>query len=91
MMAIDKDARFPDDMKKRYPKHLLPLRQNTMKDKGFYMWTVERSKGKLAFFLFLIVMVVIFFMLFNIWPLWLKIALWYISFYLLILLVIKEN
>lgn len=58
-----------------------------MTDKGFYLWKIEKSKGKLAFMLFLVILLVIAFMLFNIWPLWLKIALWYFSFYLLMFLV----
>ncbi len=61
-----------------------------MLDKGFYIWNVEKSKGKLAFMLMLVVVIVIAFLLFNIWPLWLKIALWYCSFYLLMFLVILK-
>jgi len=58
-----------------------------MQDKGFYIWKVEKSKGKLTMMLMLVVVIVVAFLLFNIWPLWLKIALWYFSFYLLMFLV----
>lgn len=91
MQGTLKDPRFPTEMKRKYPKHLIPVNgpMNKMVDKGlFYFWTVEPQKSRLVFFLALVVIIVIAFMLFNIWPLWLKIALWYFSFYLLMLLVI---
>lgn len=56
-------------------------------EKGFYSWNIPKPRGKLAFFLFLGFMLAIAFMLFHLWPLWLKIGIWYFSFYLLIVLV----
>jgi hypothetical protein len=92
MSGSIKDPRFPDDIKRKYPKHIALLNGpiNRMVDKGFfYVWTVEKPQGKIMLYLALAVVVVIAFMLFNIWPLWLKIGIWYVSFYLLMVLVIK--
>lgn len=90
MAPLARNPRFPEEGNKKYPKHLLyfpPQAMPKMADKGFYMFNYERSHGKLAFLLFLVVLLVIAFMLFNIWPLWLKIGIWYVSFYLLVVLV----
>lgn len=91
MVALDRHPGFPDEAKKKYPKHLNTATHSNsrMKDSGFYMWQLERSTGKLALLLGLGITIVIAFMLFNIWPLWLKIGLWYFSFYTLIILVSK--
>jgi signal transduction histidine kinase len=51
------------------------------------MWNVPKPRGKLALFLLIGVLIAIAFMLFNLWPLWLKIGIWYFSFYTLIVLV----
>jgi hypothetical protein len=56
-------------------------------EKGFYSWNIPKPRGKLAFFLFLGFLLAIAFMLFHLWPLWLKIGIWYFSFYTLIVLV----
>lgn len=77
-------------MNKKYPKSLLffPAHARpTMTDKGFYMFNLERSHKKLAILLTGAIIIVIAFMLFSIWPLWLKIGIWYVSFYLLIVMV----
>jgi translocation protein SEC62 len=58
-----------------------------MADKGFYMFNLERSYKKLAILLIAVIVIVIAFMLFSIWPLWLKIGIWYVSFYLLVVMV----
>ena len=58
-----------------------------MTEKGFYMFNLERSNSKLAILLFAVILIVIAFMLFSIWPLWLKIAIWYVSFYMLVVMV----
>ena len=62
-----------------------------MTEKGFYMWKIGKPHGKLALFLTLAVIVVIAFMCINIWPMWLKIAIWYVSFYALVFLVYHSN
>ena len=89
LRALERDPRVESELKKKYPKFLLPARPqfNKFTDKGFYTWQIEKPRGKLAFLLFMGIMLVIVFMLFNIWPLWIKIGLWYFSFYTLIVLV----
>ena len=91
LVPLMRDPRFKEEEKKKYPKHLYPAKGGAlrMNDKGFYFWQVEKSTGKHAFFLVMLVVVMITFLLFNIWPLWLKIGLWYFSFYTLVILVIK--
>jgi len=89
LVPLMRDPRFKEEEKKKYPKHLYPAKGVAlrMNDKGFYYWQVEKSTGKHAFFLVMLVLGMITFLLFNIWPLWLKIGLWYFSFYTLVILV----
>jgi Translocation protein Sec62 len=47
---------------------------------------IPKPRGKLALFLLIGFIIAIAFMLFNLWPMWLKIGIWYVSFYLLIFL-----
>ena len=47
---------------------------------------IPKPRGKLALFLLIGFIIAIAFMLFNLWPMWLKIGIWYASFYLLIFL-----
>jgi translocation protein SEC62 len=77
------------EARKKYPKFIVPARLQFQKmaDKGFYMWNVPKPRGKLALFLFIGVIIAIAFMLFHLWPMWLKIGIWYFSFYTLIVLV----
>jgi hypothetical protein len=91
LTPFEKIPGLDSDAKKRYPKFLMPAKPVNSKfsEKGFYMWNIPKPRGKLAFFLFLGVIIVIAFMLFSIWPLWLKIGLWYFSFYTLIILVFQ--
>lgn len=53
-----------------------------------YMVIEKEDKGSQSFYLILLVIVVIGMMCFRLWPLWLKKAIWYISFYLLVFLVV---
>jgi hypothetical protein len=91
LSPLERHPNVASEAKKKYPKYLIPARPGASKftDKGFYTWNVPKPKGKLAFFLFIGIMIVIAFMLFSIWPLWIKIGLWYFSFYTLIFLVRK--
>jgi hypothetical protein len=86
LIALDRDSRFKDEAKKKYPKHLMPCRPQFL-EKGFYSWNVPKPRGKLALFLFIGFIIAIAIMLFHIWPMWLKIGIWYFSFYTLIFLV----
>lgn len=78
-----------ENMKLKYPKHLGPCRPQNWKmtDKGFYSWNTPKPIKKLAIFLVIGVLITFAFMCFSIWPLWLKIGIWYFSFYTLIILV----
>lgn len=89
IVVLERHPGIESELKKKYPKVLVPARPQNIKmtEKGFYTWNVPKSHGKLALFLFLGVMIAIAFLLFNLWPLWLKIGIWYFSFYTLIFLV----
>lgn len=87
LYVLDRDPRQEAEAKKKYPKHLVPSRQQTLTEKGFYAWNIPKSKTKLTLFLIIGVLIAIGFMLFSLWPLWLKIGIWYLSFYTLIVLV----
>lgn len=83
---FERDPRFPDEAKKRFPKHFAPMPKKNL-EKGFYSWNVPKPRGKLALFLAIGILIAIAFMCFSLWPLWLKIGIWYFSFYTLIILV----
>ena len=89
ILPLDRHPEYKDEAKKKYPKHLIPARppNNKMTEKGFYAFNVPKHMGKMALMLGLAVLLVIAFMCINIWPLWLKIGIWYVSFYLLVFLV----
>jgi len=86
LIPFDRDPRQPGEAKKKFPKHIVPVKQG-FGEKGFYSWNTPKPRGKLALFLFIGVLIAIAFMLFHLWPLWLKIGIWYFSFYTLIVLV----
>lgn len=89
MIPLERHLHSETEAKKKYPKHLVPSRMNMRKfsDKGFYSWNTPKPFKKLVILLTLGIIIAIAFMLFSIWPLWLKIAIWYFSFYTLIVLV----
>lgn len=59
-----------------------------MTEKGIYMIIEEENKQTQTFYLALIMLVIIALMCFRLWPMWLKKGIWYISFYLLVFLVV---
>ncbi|TNV78137.1 hypothetical protein FGO68_gene1137 [Halteria grandinella] len=69
LFALEKDPKHEAEAKLKYPKHLVPSRTQQFTEKGFYSWDVPKPRGKLAFFLFIGVLIAIAFMLFNLWPL----------------------
>lgn len=85
--SMARSPRHPDEAKKKYPKHLVPNKVNQMDAKGFFMWSIEQSPQKLGSLLAIVILIVLALMLFPIWPLQVKIVIWYISFYLLMFLV----
>ena len=92
LLPLERHLHSPDEAKKKYPKHLVPTRPTNRKvtDKGFYSWMTPKPYKKMAILLTLGILITIAFMLFSIWPLWLKIGIWYFSFYTLIFLVRKH-
>merc|ERR1719213_1624794 len=46
------------------------------------------TQGTQTFYLAIVVIVILMLMCFRLWPLWLKKVIWYISFYLLVFLVV---
>jgi len=59
-----------------------------MSDKGLYMIIDTTTQGTQTFYLVLIVLGILMLMCFRLWPLWLKKGIWYISFYLLVFLIV---
>merc|ERR1719163_2657684 len=59
-----------------------------MTDKGLYMIIDTTTAGTQQMYLVLLVLVILALMCFRLWPLWLKKAIWYISFYLLVFLIV---
>lgn len=93
LIPLERHAHAQEDAKKKYPKHLGPSRPQAWKmtDKGFYSWNTPKPTKKLAILLVVGIIITFAFMCFSIWPLWLKIGIWYFSFYTLIILVISNN
>lgn len=81
-----------DDPGAKKPKscEILPMEHMQVGPTGFYIFQVqeEGAKSKTALWLVLCVGLAFFFLLFRVWPEWLKLGVWYISWYLLCFLVI---
>ena len=89
MLAVSvRNPQFKDEDKKKWPKHLL-VAQNVknMPEKAFLVWNIEKSKGTLSIYLTVGIALMIGILLFPIWPLNVKIVIWYISFYFLVFFV----
>jgi len=54
---------------------------------GFYMWVNKESGWKQFIYLGLVVFAAFFILLFKVWPEWLRVGVWYVSWYLLVFLV----
>ncbi len=73
----------------KVPKYVVPVPPGTlMIDKGLYTIIEQTSATTQSFYLILIVVIILALMCFRLWPLWLKKAIWYISFYLLVFLIV---
>ena len=59
----------------------------TVTPHGFYIFTLESSGFKQYLWLGLFVFAAFFFLLFRVWPEWLRLGVWYISWYLLVFLI----
>ena len=81
----------PTDPAAKKPKtvEILPLQHMAASPTGFYVFTVEGvGKVKTQLWLFFVVALAFFFLLFKVWPDWLKQGVWYLSWYTLCFLVI---
>jgi hypothetical protein len=87
MYVLDRHPNVPTDAKRKYPKNVHMPRGQQVTDKCFLHMDLGKPVGKQALMLGLIVIIMIGFLCFNLWPLWLKIGIWYVSFYLLMFLV----
>jgi len=85
-----------EDAKKKWPKRLLPSRtqpvnkifiKNTIEDNSIYILDIYRSKSTVYFYLLLAVVGVLAFVMISVWPLWLQLSVWWISFILLCIIV----
>jgi len=73
----------------KIPKYVVQSAPDApMNDKGLYMIIDTTTAGTQQMYLVLLVLVILALMCFRLWPLWLKKAIWYISFYLLVFLIV---
>jgi len=70
------------------PKYIVQEMKPKMQEKGIYMIHEKEDKGKQSFWLAVVVIIILALMCFRLWPLWLKKAIWYMSFYLLVFLIV---
>ena len=75
------EAKKPKIVQKLPPEHM------AVTPHGFYIFTMESSGYKTYLWLGFMVFLAFFFLLFRVWPEWLRLAVWYISWYLLVFLV----
>ena len=75
------EAKKPKIVQKLPPEHM------TVTPHGFYIFTLESSGFKQYLWLGIMVFACFFFLLFRVWPEWLRLGVWYISWYLLVFLV----
>lgn len=87
VVQLKGDPRVPGAATEKCPKYVV-LDKNPFSDKGIYMMIEKEDKQTQMLYLGLLVVVILVLMCFRLWPLWLKKVIWYISFYLLVFLVI---
>lgn len=77
----------------RRPKRveILPDNQQIIETGGFYMFTVKTNTFKRALLLGLGVVLGMLVLLWRVWPMWLRIGVWYASYYLAVTLVSLFN
>ena len=78
-----------DDADTKKPKStiLVPMDKMVVTPHGFYIFTVVQGSMKQTLWLLFMVGIVFFFLLFRVWPEWLRLGVWYVSWYLLCFLV----
>lgn len=77
---------YGQNSKEKTPK-ALSVAKVPVSEGGFYIFNVPKNAGKAYFWLGLMIAIALFFLLFKVWPEWLRIGVWYISFYLLCALI----
>ena len=87
VVQVKGDPRIVGTANEKCPKYVVPDK-NPFSEKGIYMVLEKENKQKQSFYLVLVVIAILALMCFRLWPLWLKKAIWYISFYLLVFLIV---
>lgn len=80
------DPKAPDA---RRPKRIevLPDAKQIIEEAGMYMFTVKTNTFKRALFLSIAVVLGFLVLLWRVWPIWLRVGVWYACYYLAIALV----
>lgn len=85
-VPLERHPEAVDEVKKKWPKKLIPKRDGRVNEKAFMTWLMEKDQKRLSLFLMLVIFAVLLIVLFPIWPVGVKLIIWYISFYLLVTL-----
>jgi translocation protein SEC62 len=90
ILGLKKDPRIVQAGNEKTPKYVVPGPPTApMTDTGIYMIMEAEDGNKYQqLYLGLLIVVVLACMCFRLWPLWLKKAIWYMSFYLLVFLIV---
>lgn len=81
---LSKVSKVPDPNDPKITRALVPVAPQTMTEDGHYVWSAEvQSRIWSHFASFLLVLAVIGVCCFSVWPLSVKLAVWYVSVYLL--------
>jgi translocation protein SEC62 len=87
IISLAKDPRLISTGNEKIPKFVVPDKA-LFSDKGIYMVMEKESSGTKNLYLILVAVAILAMMCFRLWPLWLKKGIWYLSFYLLVFLVV---
>ena len=77
----------PNAKEAEKPKQVDMAPQQGVSQTGLYIFVMEQSAAKMNFYLVLVVFGLVFFMLYRVWPVWLKLWVYYFSYYTLCFLV----
>ena len=80
---------YPDPLapSAKRPKYVQPLGEQVVGAAGIYMFINQEGGIKQYLMLALVIGLAFFFLLFKVWPEWLRVVVYYISWYLLVALV----
>jgi translocation protein SEC62 len=91
VLRLDRKPELPSDdpekkgQRKKWPKEVMLSPKQVFEEKAFFQWTFAQESSSI--WGWLIVAAVLFILLFPIWPMVLKVGVFYLSLYLLIFLV----